>query len=90
MFFCISHKKSNWSSSVVLNQDAQNKLNFWLAKVDQYNGQPMVPQSSCAGVVSSDASDTGFGGYLVKCGKHEVDRSWDIHQLSFSSTWKDC
>ena len=37
MFFCISQKK-NWSSTVVLNQDAQNELNFWLAKVDQYNG----------------------------------------------------
>ena len=88
MFFCISQKR-NWSSTVVLNQDAQNELNFWLAKVDQYNGRPMVPQSSCVGVVYSDASDTGFGGYLVKCGKHEVARSWDIHQLSFSSTLKE-
>ena len=49
----------------------------------------MVPQSSCVGVVYSDASDTGFGGYLVKCGKHEVAGSWDIHQLSFSSTLKE-
>ena len=88
MFFCISQKRS-WSSTVVLNQDAQNELNFWLAKVDQYNGRPMVPQSSCVGVVYSDASDTGFGGYLVKCGKHEVAGSWDIHQLSFSSTLKE-
>ena len=49
----------------------------------------MVPQSSCVGVVYSDASDTGFGGYLVKCGKHEVAGSWDIHQLSFSCTLKE-
>ena len=49
----------------------------------------MVPQSSCVGVVYSHASDTGFGGYLVKCGKHEVAGSWDIHQLSFSSTLKE-
>ena len=88
MFFCISQKR-NWSSTVVPNQDAQNELNFWLAKVDQYNGRPMVPQGSCVGVVYSDASDTGFGGYLVKCGKHEVAGSWDIHQLSFSSTLKE-
>ena len=88
MFFRISQKR-NWSSTVVLSQDAQNELNFWLAKVDQYNGRPMVPQSSCVGVVYSDANDTGFGGYLVKCGKHEVAGSWDIHQLSFSSTLKE-
>ena len=50
---------------------------------------PMVPQSSCVGVVYSDASDTGFGGYLVKCSKHEVAGSWDIHQLFFSSTLKE-
>ena len=49
----------------------------------------MVPQSSCVGVVYSDASDTGLGGYLVKCGKHKVAGSWDIHQLSFSSTLKE-
>ena len=88
MFFCISQKR-NWSSTVVLSQDAQNELNFWLAKVDQYNGRPMVPQSSYVGVVYSDASDTGFGGYLVKCDKHEVAGSWDIHQLSSSSTLKE-
>ena len=50
----------------------------------------MVPQSSCVGVIYSNASDTGFGGcYLVKCGKHEVAGSWDIHQRSFSSTLKE-
>ena len=43
----------------------------------------MIPQSSCVGVVYSDASDTGFGGYLVKCRKHEVAGSCDIRQLSF-------
>ena len=88
MFFCIFQKR-NWSTTVVLNQDAQNELNFWLVKVDQYNGRPMVPQSSCVGVVYSDAIDTRFGGYLVKCGKYEVAGSWDIHQLSFSSTFKE-
>ena len=49
----------------------------------------MVSQSSCVGVVYSDASDTWLGGYLVKCGEHEVAGSWDIHQLSFSSTLKE-
>ena len=31
----------------------------------------------------------GLRGYLAKCGKHEVAGSWDIHQLSFSSTLKE-
>ena len=83
MFFCISQKR-NWSSTVVLNQDALNKLKFWLDKVDQNDGRPMVPKSSCVGVVYSNASDTGFGGYLVKCGKHEVAGSCHVNLSSTS------
>ena len=90
MFFCISQKKKrNWSSTIVLNQDAHNESNFWLAKVDQYNRRPMVPQSSCVVFFTLTPVIQGLGGYLAKCGKHEVAGSWDIHQLSFSSTLKE-
>ena len=46
----------------------------------------MLPQSSCVGIVYSDASETGFGGYLVKCSEHEVTGSWQEHLKLYSST----
>ena len=88
IFSCIARRK-NWSSNLQLDSDALNELNFWLNRIDENNGSPMLPQSSCVGIVYSDASETGFGGYLVKCGEHEVTGSWQEHQKLYSSTLRE-
>ena len=49
----------------------------------------MLPQSSCVGIVYSDASDTCFGGYLVRCGKHEVTGLRLEQQKLYSSTLRE-
>ena len=46
-------------------------------------------QSSCVGIVYSDASETGFGRYLVRCGEHKVTGSWQEHQKLYSPTLRD-
>ena len=81
IFSCIARRK-NWSSNLQLDSDALNELNCWLSRIDENNGSPMLPQSSCVGIVYSDASETGFGGggYLVKCSEHEVTGLWQEHQ----------
>ena len=88
IFSCIARRK-NWSSNLQLDSDALNELNFWLSRIDENNRSPMLPQSSCVGIVYSDASETGFGGYLVKCGEHEVTGSWQEHQKLYSSTLRE-
>ena len=61
IFSCIARRK-NWSSNLQLDSDALNELNFWLSRIDENNGSPMLPQSSCVGIVYSDAGETGLGG----------------------------
>ena len=49
----------------------------------------MSPESSAVAVICSDASDSGFGGYLVQCGSEFVSSNWPKHHVSFSSTLKE-
>lgn len=44
---------------------------------------------SAVRLVYSDASDTGFGGYLVEYGKHVVHGQWTETEARQSSTWRE-
>ena len=48
-------------------------------------GKPMLPKSSGVGVVYSDASDTGFGGYFVQCSQDLVSGTWSHKEVRTSS-----
>ena len=41
---------------------------FWLSNLDQHNGQPIWFKSSTVRIAYSDASDTGYCGYIVELG----------------------
>ena len=45
--------------------------------------------SQCVGVVYSDASDSGFGGYFVQCGQNMVSGSWSDKEMRTSSTLRE-
>ena len=49
----------------------------------------MIPKSSSVGIVYSDASDTGFGGYLVHCDQELVSHSWSDKKMNTSSTFRE-
>ena len=49
----------------------------------------MSPTSSAVGVVYSDASDSGFGGYFVQCGQDLVSGSWLVKEMRTSSTLRE-
>ena len=53
-----------------------SELSFWLTSIDHYNGQAIWRSQSALTVVYSDASDTGFGGYLVEHGNHVAHGQW--------------
>ena len=50
---------------------------------------PMSPKSSAVGVVYSDASDSGFGGYFVQCGQDLVSGTWSDEEMRTSSTLRE-
>ena len=41
---------------------------FWLSNLDQRNGRRIWFKSSIVTIAYSDASDTGYGGYIVELG----------------------
>ena len=80
--------RSSWSDSFSLDMNAREELTFWLEGLHQYNGQPIWGWPSTVRVVYSDASDTGFGSYLVEHGKHVVHGQWSVAESKESSTWR--
>ena len=49
----------------------------------------MSSKSSAVGVVYSDASDNGFGGYFVQCGQDLVSGVWSDDEMRSSSTLRE-
>ena len=64
-----------------VSPEIRNELSFWLYNIDSINGKVMSPKSSAVGVVYSDASDSGFGGYLVQCGLDLVSSVWSHDEI---------
>ena len=80
--------RTSWDHPLCLSLEICNELSFWLNDVDSFNGKPMSPKSSAVGIVYSDASDTGFGGYLVQCGQNFVSGSWLVKEMGTSSMYR--
>lgn len=52
------------------------ELGFWLGQLVCFNGQNIWHSPSAIRVVYSDASDTGYGGYMVEHGCHIAQGQW--------------
>ena len=72
--YALINSRFSLSSPVKINDEVREELQFWYSHLPILNGFPIRPESSSVAVVYSDASQTGFGGYLVSCGHHEVAR----------------
>ena len=82
-------KRTSWNDTLHINTEVRSELEVWLGHIDSLNGIPMHPKSSAVGIVFSDASDHGFGGYTVKCGNNLVSGTWGPKVLGSSSTKRE-
>ena len=57
-----------WCDSLLLSPEAKSDLWFWSSSISKYNGQPIWHSPSAVRVVYSDASSSGYGGYVVQHG----------------------
>ena len=58
--------RSSWYTLLPLTKDAKEELQFWYHNIDAFNGQNIWRSPSAVRVVYSDASDLGYGGYVVQ------------------------
>ena len=81
--------RSSWDQLLHVSPEVRYELSFWLNNIDSINGKVMSPKSSAVGVVYSDASGSGFGGYLVQCGLDLVSGVWSHEEMRSSSTFRE-
>lgn len=54
-----------------------------------FNGQNIWHSPSAIRVAYSDASDNGYGGYMVELGCHIAQGQWFSQEAKLSSTWQE-
>lgn len=84
----IEHRTS-WAQPLNVSATIRDELSFWLSNIDTINGRVMSPKSRTIGVVYSDATDSGFGGYFVQCGVDLACGVWSEDQMHSSSTFRE-
>ncbi|CAC5359726.1 unnamed protein product [Mytilus coruscus] len=84
---CLTGRKSVYvkkvASVVVLN--SYNSGNC----ISEVNVKHFSVDESCHSIIYSDASDTGFGGYIVETPQNIAHGMWVESEYSNSSTWKE-
>jgi hypothetical protein len=96
VYQCINERAS-WKASVYVTKEAESEISFWVENVEKFN-QDVHKFSQLTEKVADikmfcDASDVGFGGYLVSDEHLLIESvmhdSWDAEEASSSSTWRE-
>ena len=89
MYSQISEQVS-WFCPFTLHDSVKSELVFWLSNLDQHNGRPIWFKSSTVRIAYSDASDTGYGGYIVELGPQVAAQGvWSSDMANQSSTLRE-
>ena len=80
-----------WNELIEVDSSLLEELQFWLQHVKAFNGYAISRSiASATAVVYSDASATGYGGYLVQIGnKHSATGVWPVSEQDMSSTGRE-
>ena len=83
------NRSCSWADKLILSAESQMELKFWLDSVDFLNGKPIWFSSGATWIVYSDASTTGYGGYMVELGNDVAHSQWSVEESRLSSTWRE-
>ncbi|CAH3172552.1 unnamed protein product [Porites lobata] len=78
--------QNSWFSNFYLEDSVVEELVFWQSNLDHLNGRRIWFKSSAVRVAFSDASDTGYGGYIIELGP----RFWNLYceaMDTFTRSW---
>lgn len=79
----------SWNVSIRLSENSVNQVKFWKDNIKDVNYKHFNSDQSCNTIVYSDASGTGFGGYIVQNPKSTAHGMWSNIDAQRSSTWKE-
>ena len=80
----------DWHSPLDMSEDTFAELKFWLTHYNFTTGYSFKPSPITTTILFTDASDDGYGGYLVKrAGQAVVVGKFSEHAQSMSSTMRE-
>ena len=79
--YAILELRGVWCDMLTVTQAGQMEIDFWAKSIESYNGQPIWRGPSAVHVAYSDASDTGYGGYMVCIEHMVVGRSMRLNRV---------
>ena len=81
--------KASWQSKVLMNDKVIMEIKYWLRNINVCNGQPFGKNIQCTEVAYSDASQLGYGGYMVSLDGNDTIGLWSPTEDKMSSTWRE-
>ena len=87
--YAVLNLSTSWCQEVPLTQESLQEVEFWLSEIGRFNGHGIWPKPSAVRVVYSDASSTGYGGYMVEHGHLVASGLWSYEEARRSSTWRE-
>ena len=87
--YAAMNTRRSWSDSVMIPADAREELRFWYHSIEHLNGRPIWFSPGSTRIAYSDASDTGYGGYIVELGPDVAHGQWSELESKQSSTWRE-
>ena len=81
---------SSWDSSLAKTQNCINELTFWRNIFSHKQTRKINSDAVVDRLVFSDASSTGYGGYLESDNRTVTfNGTWTIHESGQGSTWRE-
>ena len=87
--YSLLETRDTWYDLLEISADAHRELEFWKACLAEYSSQPIWQVPSAVRVVYSDASESGYGGYIVEHGGCVSYGQWTESEAGQSSTWRE-
>lgn len=88
MYACLNRRVA-WCDKLLMDNKTKDEIEFWYQYLPDFNGQAIWRSPSTLRIAFSDASSTGYGGFVVEHGKHIALGQWSHEEQVKSSTWRE-
>ena len=88
LYKCIE-SRSSWFSPILLSDKALAEIVYWKTNVAYFQCKSVWHTSKSEMILYSDASDSGFGGFILQVDNSTVHGQWSDLESRKSSSWRE-
>ena len=83
-------KRISWFEQKLVSKNVKEELEFWRDNINIYNGYTFKPRPLTSCLLFTDASDEGYGGFVLKHLNKEIcSAKFDKYEKGTSSTYRE-